>query len=253
MAPTRRVRQVFSCVACLALLSWGGVGFLASHHQRQLRNFGNEQEEATFNWANTSVHDESPPQRLKRFLTNPTVSCKKLRKVGGRSCLGASDGAKLVCLDEGVAPTARNCLVYSFGVGNDFSFDEQMQDFGCEVHAFDHDADHEIYDYRIGPSVFFHKARIGFKTGFFKFCTENPSGVECDPLIRYKTFKDIQRSLGHETRYLDYLKMDIEGGEWIVLENIIRTTSVLNTTSQISLEVIWIRCNFLFTSLVLGK
>ncbi|XP_047497681.1 uncharacterized protein LOC125044779 [Penaeus chinensis] len=237
MAHAQRVRHVFSSVACLALLSWGTVCFLASHHQQEFQNFGNVERKVTFNWANTNVYNRNPAQRLKRFLTNPTVSCKKLRSVGGRSCLGASDGAKLVCMDEGVAPTARNCLVYSFGVGNDFTFDEQMQDFGCEVHAFDHDVDHETYDHRIGPSVFFHKSRIGFKTGYFKFCTENPSGIECNPFIRYKTFKDIQRSLGHEMRYLDYLKMDIEGGEWIVLDNIIRTTNVLNTTSQISLEI----------------
>ncbi|XP_042867587.1 uncharacterized protein LOC122250296 [Penaeus japonicus] len=238
MAHGRRAgRHVCSSIAFLALIAWGGVCFLPSLHQQQFEEIDNEEQEVAFNRTNKPANEENPAQRLKWFLTNPTASCKKLRRLGGRSCLGAYDGAKLVCLDTGVAPTARNCLVYSFGVGNDFTFDEQMQDFGCEVHAFDHDADHDVYDHRIGPSVIFHKARVGFKTGYFKYCEESPSGMECDPFIRYQTFEDIRRSLGHETRNLDYLKMDIEGGEWIVLDNIMRTTNALNATSQISLEI----------------
>ena len=29
------------------------------------------------------------------------------------------------------------CLVYSFGVGEDFTFDDAMAKRGCEVHSFD--------------------------------------------------------------------------------------------------------------------
>lgn len=33
----------------------------------------------------------------------------------------------MVCLDEGAGVVPRDCLVYSFGVGNDFTFDTHMQ------------------------------------------------------------------------------------------------------------------------------
>ena len=39
--------------------------------------------------------EKSPAQRLHRILSHPTTSCRKLVRVGGRSCLGAYDGSKV--------------------------------------------------------------------------------------------------------------------------------------------------------------
>ncbi|MPC13461.1 hypothetical protein E2C01_006197 [Portunus trituberculatus] len=89
------------------------------------------------------------------------------------------------------------------------------QDLGCEVHAFDHDADHEHYDYRLGPTAFFHKARIGSETGYM-------------------------RLLDHGGRRLSYLKMDIESEEWSVLSQILHhqnSSATLASTAQLSLEI----------------
>lgn len=47
------------------------------------------------------------------------------------------DGQKSVCLDEGVAPVPGDCLIYSFGNNGEWSFDEQMEAYGCSVFAFD--------------------------------------------------------------------------------------------------------------------
>lgn len=38
---------------------------------------------------------ESPALRLQRLLTRPTTSCRRLVRVGGRSCLRAYDGSKV--------------------------------------------------------------------------------------------------------------------------------------------------------------
>ncbi|XP_066979609.1 probable methyltransferase-like protein 24 isoform X2 [Macrobrachium rosenbergii] len=140
-------------------------------------------------------------------------------------------------MDDDVRPKPTDCLVYSFGVGNDFSFDNCMQDYGCEVHSFDHDDDHEVYDYRQGPLAFFHKARIGYKDGYFRACEESQYGLKCEPSLRYYTIATIQRMLNHDARNLDYLKMDIEGSEWFVLGDIIHNSTLLQQTKQIALEI----------------
>lgn len=41
------------------------------------------------------LEEETPAQRLHRLLTHPTTSCRKLIRVGGRSCLGGYDGSKV--------------------------------------------------------------------------------------------------------------------------------------------------------------
>ena len=41
--------------------------------------------------------------------------------------------------------TALPCLVYSFGIANDFSFDDRMGKLGCEVQAFDPSMNTESY------------------------------------------------------------------------------------------------------------
>ena len=55
-------------------------------------------------------------------------------------CVG---GHKWVCLDDlrmaaegGPAPFP--CLVYSFGIGNDPSFEYAMTNLGCQVYGYDH-------------------------------------------------------------------------------------------------------------------
>ena len=47
------------------------------------------------------------------------------------------DGQKAVCFDPGLRPNPSGCTVYSFGSNGEWSFDEQMELFGCKVYCFD--------------------------------------------------------------------------------------------------------------------
>ncbi len=43
------------------------------------------------------------------------------------------DGQKAICLKTGIAPQVGNCIVYSIGINNEWSFDETMEKYGCHV------------------------------------------------------------------------------------------------------------------------
>ncbi|VDI18203.1 Hypothetical predicted protein [Mytilus galloprovincialis] len=48
-----------------------------------------------------------------------------------------TDGGWNVCHDKPYRPPVP-CLVYSFGINNDFSFDDFIvKTYGCDVHSFD--------------------------------------------------------------------------------------------------------------------
>ncbi|RXG69423.1 hypothetical protein Avbf_02779 [Armadillidium vulgare] len=82
--------------------------------------------------------------QLVDMVTVPKRICKKLVRFGGRFCRKLP-GAKSICLDNDVKPPLKDCLVYSFGVGHDFSFDGSALQYGCEVFAFDDDESHRKY------------------------------------------------------------------------------------------------------------
>ena len=54
------------------------------------------------------------------------------------STMGCPDGNKYVCLDELFYHIQNgNCLIYSFGISDDWSFEEAMANLGCTVRTFD--------------------------------------------------------------------------------------------------------------------
>jgi hypothetical protein len=66
---------------------------------------------------------------------------------------------KAICIDSKVAPQPGNYLIYSFGIGGEWSFDEQMERYGCQVYAIDplmgldqHDHSPAIHFYNWGLS-----------------------------------------------------------------------------------------------------
>jgi FkbM family methyltransferase len=128
---------------------------------------------------------------------------------------------------------SESSTVYSFGVGEDISFDlELIRRFGTTVHAFD-PTPRSIKWLRAQPvpeKFVLHAYGISDFDGYARFFPpENPlyvshSMVHCNgpidclrvPVHRLST---IMQKLGHQR--VDLLKMDIEGAEYAVLNDLL--------------------------------
>lgn len=54
------------------------------------------------------------------------------RQFGGKAP-APGDGKKLVCMDSRFNIKPGNCLVFSFGINNEWSFEDDFDKFGCKV------------------------------------------------------------------------------------------------------------------------
>lgn len=142
-----------------------------------------------------------------RYIQNIQIRCRRQIHLGAER-----DGGYHICEDPEVAPV-RPCLIYSFGIRNDFSFDDDIsKTFGCEVHSFD-PGDGQT-DHRHSPSVMFHNLGIGGTN------VVTPAGWQL------KTLNTIRHKLGHSTRRLDILKIDTEGAEWSSIREMLQNKSI---------------------------
>lgn len=161
----------------------------------------------------------------KEFLVRLDVVCRK-------ETLGSAYGGWDIVTDGLNAQS----VVYSFGVGEDASFDMALIDrFGLTVHAFDPTPKSIEWVKRQGFSNRFvlHEYGIAAFNGTVAFNPpENPAFVSYTLLERPSTaaraiqvpirrLSTIMEELGHDR--IDLLKMDIEGAEYDVIEDIERS------------------------------
>ncbi len=145
--------------------------------------------------------------------------------------LGVARGAWRLC-PEGLNAES---VVYSFGVGTDISFDLALIGrFGATVHAFDPTpvAKRWLESQSLPAQFVYHDCGIAAYDGRQDFhAPKNPDSAHFSPVPRYrgapgprlaapvKTLRTIMAGLGHAR--LDVLKLDIEGGEYDVLANVL--------------------------------
>ena len=108
---------------------------------------------------------------------------------------------------------SHQCVVYSFGVRTDWSFDTAIARLGCTVHAFDPSVD---LPEELAPGVHFHAIGLSSQDG-----TRN--GVPLSRENARSTWKmrsllSLAKEL-HHTK-VDLIKVDIEGAEWGVFEQV---------------------------------
>lgn len=154
--------------------------------------------------------------------------------------LGSDYGGYAVC------PVGLNAhsVVYSFGIGEDISFDVAlMERYGMSIHAFDPTprSIRWVEEQNVGDRFVVHPWGLAAHDGTARFTPpENPEHISHTVLDRDKYAGDIievpvfrletvMRKLGHD--HLDILKMDIEGAEYDVVDELvassIRPTQIL--------------------------
>ncbi|GFO28782.1 methyltransferase-like protein 24 [Plakobranchus ocellatus] len=136
----------------------------------------------------------------QRYITSTQALCNKVTRMGN-----IEDGGWELCEDPLYAPIKDNCLVYSYGINYDFSFDDAMEKYGCEVHSFDPSMNN-YKDYLRNQRVHFHSVGVAG--------VDKTIGNDSSTWYLY-TIASHRRRLHHELseRRLDVLKIDVEGYE----------------------------------------
>lgn len=167
-----------------------------------------EQEELTHedkrgvNWRVTNATQMTAKDIVEYLNFANRSSCALIHDFGGVMNRNPSglDGQKAVCLDTGKAPIPNNCTVYSFGINNEWSFDDFMERYGCEVFTFDPTM--QTQDFDRSANIHFYQLGLENTDG-------SRNGWKVSKLsIIYEMLKNSSKQ--RADAIIDYLKIDIE-------------------------------------------
>ena len=191
-------------------------------------------------WAVQSVDDLTLDQITAYLSWTNKSSCNFSQYFGGSVVFTfAIDGQKAVCLDSDVRPERASggwpvsvtkyteCLVYSFGIHDEWSFDEAMEKFGCRVYSFDPSMTSPNHNHT--SKIHFYNLGLG----------DRDETWYNDPKKNWtmKSLDSIYNNLlRHQGKIIDYLKIDIEFSEFIALPQIL-ASGMMDRVRQLGMEV----------------
>jgi FkbM family methyltransferase len=170
-------------------------------------------------------------KRFLNIITGKELFCRVQIKCV-REHHGTEYGGWCICPDN----LSKDSVVYSFGVGEDISFDLSIiKKFGVDVYAFDPTprSISWVKSQSLPPQFKFFDYGIASYDGTANFYPpENPDHVSHTTLFKPETAHNsitvpvnrlgtIINQLGHDE--IDILKMDIEGTEYDVINDIINS------------------------------
>lgn len=149
----------------------------------------------------------------------------------------------------------QECIVYSYGLGADWSFDVAAERYGCEVHGFDptnllwaqgmHGRDYQGIDYAHqypSEKKIFHNWGLGAADravyppgsvpqewpglGDPQLSKSNPEPWEM------KSIENTLNDLGHIDKSISILKIDVEGAEWDALVALLSSEKMIAKIKQ---------------------
>ncbi|XP_062603392.1 probable methyltransferase-like protein 24 [Saccostrea cucullata] len=157
-------------------------------------------------------------ENFYRYLEQKDVICKQDKRLGYQH-----DGGYNVCFSPPFG-LKKPCLVYSFGIANDWNFDDAVSKiYGCRVLSFDPSVKN-LNNHNRSDLITFKKLGLGGRNGI------NSKGW------KMKTLSQHLEDEGHTKTAIDYLKFDVEYTEWNILKNIVSDNS-LDNVKQIGFEM----------------
>lgn len=179
-------------------------------------------------WSVDRVEDLTLDQIIEYVEWTNSTSCRLTHDFGGHVHKEGVNGQKAVCLDPLVRPEKDSeCLVYSFGINNDWTFDEAIEQMGCRVYAFDPSMNVENHDHK--AKIHFYNLGLGDR--------DERWNKDSNMNWTMKSLDSIYHNLlQHDGRIIDYLKIDIQHSEWIVLPQIL-SSGMMDRVRQLALDV----------------
>ena len=166
--------------------------------------------------------DDYIEDAFHNILMDPTDTvCKSKHRIGGGYMVDCkyTDGGKFICVDEWLKDVVKNeCVVFSFGIAKDWTFEDMMDNIGCAVYAFDHRFD---YPPKRGRNITFKKLTLAATTNKAKL---------------HDTLSNILKKYNHQKTKISYLKIDIERRELAGIP-IWLSSRALKNVQQIALEI----------------
>eukprot|EP01135_Chromosphaera_perkinsii_P003015 Nk52_evm37s232 gene=Nk52_evmTU37s232 len=135
----------------------------------------------------------------------PEMACAEEMRIGV-----VGDGGKWMCDPGRLLGGNENCIIYSMGSNNEFSFEASMHYLypNCEIHTFDH----TVSNPDIPSYVKYHHWGVSGTDGetVIDHATRRVALVDGNAY----TIPTIQKALKHTGRTIQVLKIDIEGSEY---------------------------------------
>lgn len=229
---TRRMRSTIVTFAVVMsvtifLLHWNTVDIVESNmNQKVVCKTDHRRSDGQIDWNQQFDIDSLTGRQLVDYLhwTNGS-SCALANYFGGAMSLASLEGQKAVCMDPQVSMDHSRCLVYSFGINDEWSFEDAISRYECDVYAFDPSMNKTDHD-RSGRIHFF---AIGL-SGTNKVINKN---------WHLRTLSSIYSELSArhgDGAIIDYLKLDIESHEWDALPDILRS-GMMDRVRQLGVEI----------------
>ncbi|XP_068246317.1 uncharacterized protein [Palaemon carinicauda] len=156
---------------------------------------------------------------------------KKDYNCKSRRDFGVASGGKVVCMDNEMHLEPNDCRVLSFGINNEWSFDDSFAKFGCKVYSFDptmgkqdHQRSKNVQFFNLGISNITGQRRVGMGRHFGYFDVDR--------------YGHILERIGLTDKTIDYLKLDVELSELDFFQDVFTNTPhLLKNIRQLAVEL----------------